>query len=98
VLVCNSAFQFRREGLRIALNLFDQAAVPHPMQVVKMAALDHVAVVSSPVPVILVVQRLMQVADEVNDKLQRFRLGCPPALGSLRTARNCSVLPITRLR
>ena len=46
-----------------------------------MAVQDHVAVVSSLVAVILVVQRLVHVADEVNDKLQGFGLGWPFCIG-----------------
>src|SRR6516164_3662406 len=46
-----------------------------------MAVQDHVEVVSSLVAVVLVVQRLVHVADEVNDKLQGFGLGCPVCVG-----------------
>jgi len=46
-----------------------------------MAVQDHVAVVSSPIAVILVMQRLVHVADEVDDELQRLRLRCPVSFG-----------------
>jgi hypothetical protein len=46
-----------------------------------MTVQDHVAVVSSLVAVVRVVQRLVHVPDEVNDKLQGFGLGCPVCVG-----------------
>jgi hypothetical protein len=42
------------------------------MQVVGMAVQDHVAVVSSLVAVVFVVQGLVHVADEVNNELEGF--------------------------
>ena len=95
VLVCNSAFQFRREGVRITINPFDQAGVPQPMQVVEMAVQDHVAVVSSLVAVVLIVQGLVGSPTKWITNFSAYALVAGSALESFRTGRKCSVWAIT---
>jgi hypothetical protein len=51
------------------------------MQVVGMALEDDVAPIPASVAVVLVIQRLVQVTDEVHDVLQGLGLRCPVCVG-----------------
>ena len=52
--------------------MFQQAGVPHPMEVVGMTVEDDLPCVPTLVAIVLVMQGLVQVTDEVNDELKSF--------------------------
>jgi len=59
------SLRYGRFQLRIARRLLEQARVPHPIKVMGMAVKDHVARVTALVAVVFIMQRLVQVADEM---------------------------------
>jgi hypothetical protein len=72
----NVALQLRRRLILIAVDVFQQAGVLHPMQVVGLAVEYDVPPISALVAVVLVMQGLVHVADEVNDEPERLSLLC----------------------
>ncbi len=74
VLGSYPALQLRRERHWVAVDVLQQTRVPHPMKVIGMTAKDHMASVTALVPVVFIMQRLVQVPDEMNHEFERLYL------------------------
>ena len=76
------AFQSCPERLRISINPIDQAGAHTQCRL--LGSRDGRFLLCS---VIVVMQRLVHVADEVDDKVQRFCLGCSVSFGAFTSPR-----------
>ena len=72
---CYSVLQLRRECRWVAVGVLKQARVPHPMKIIGMTVKHHLARVAALVAIVFIMQRLVQVADEMNHEFQGLRLG-----------------------
>ena len=70
VLGSYTALQLCRERRRVAVDVFEEPPVPHPMKVVGMTAKDHVPHVAALVLVVCNMQGLVHVADEMNHEFE----------------------------
>jgi len=59
-----SALKLSGQRLAIAVGMLQQTRVPDPVQIIRLAVQDDVSAVSALVAIVLVVQRLVEVADE----------------------------------
>jgi hypothetical protein len=75
ILFRDVALQLCREGLGIPVDVFEQAGVPDPVEIVGPPAENYVARVPDLVAIVLAIQRLVHVVDEVNDEIQRLWSG-----------------------
>ena len=64
------ALQLRRERRRVAADVLEQARVPHAMKVIRVSVKDHVPRVAAVVAVVFIMQRLVQVGDEMNNEFE----------------------------
>ena len=72
VLRSDAALQFCGECLGVAADMLQQTRVPNPMQIVRVTVEDDVPAIPTFVPIVLDMQRLVHVANEVDDELQGF--------------------------
>jgi hypothetical protein len=78
ILGRDTVLQLRSECLLVAVEMLQQAGVPHPMEVVGMAVENDLPHIPALVAVVLVMQRLMEVIDKVNNKLEGFGIVTAP--------------------